>query len=62
MTKRRTRPTMGEQLARLEQLMQPLFEGKSAEDALDTARRHAVEQIGKRRQPADEQDESGSTD
>jgi hypothetical protein len=26
----------------------------SAEDALDTARRHAVEQIGKRRQAADE--------
>ena len=34
----------------------------SAEDALETARRHAVEQIGKRRQAADEQGESGSTD
>ena len=32
MTKRRTRLTMGEQLARLEQLMQPLFEGKSDEE------------------------------
>ena len=29
MTKRRTKPTMGEQLARLEQLIEPLFEGKS---------------------------------
>ncbi len=32
MTKRRTKLTMGEQLTRLEQLMQPLFEGKSDEE------------------------------
>ena len=32
MTKRQTKPTLGEQLARLEQLMKPLFEGKSAEE------------------------------
>jgi hypothetical protein len=50
MTKRRTKPTMGEQLARLEQLIEPLFEGKSDEEQ-EALADELVEEFGEEPRP-----------
>jgi hypothetical protein len=50
MTKRRTTLTMGEQLARLEQLIEPLFEGKSDEEQ-EALAEELVEEFGEEPRP-----------